>query len=98
MDKLLTDSITISGSSLKDEGGTLVYINNDLDEDGLDNIIYSQSQDNSLGEPFGITFEANQSGTYFIYAIAEDYYGNQVAVQVHRHSISFGWPSASWLN
>ena len=58
MDKLLTDSITVTGSSLKDEGGTLVYINNDLDEDGnLDNIIYSQSQDNSLGEPFGITFE-----------------------------------------
>ena len=80
MDKLLIDSISVTGSSLKNEGGTLVYINNDFDEDGnLDNIIYSQSQDNSLGEPFGITFEANQSGTYFIYAIAEDYYGNQVA-------------------
>ena len=34
MDKLLTDSITVLRSSLKDEGGTLVYINNDLDEDG----------------------------------------------------------------
>ena len=80
MDKLLNDSISVTGNSLKDEGGTLVYINNDLNEDGnLDNIIYSQSQDNALGEPFGITYEANQSGTYYIYAIAEDFYGNQVA-------------------
>ena len=80
MDKLLNDSISVTGNSLKDEGGTLVYINNDLNEDGnLDNIIYSQSQDNALGEPFGITYEANQLGTYYIYAIAEDFYGNQVA-------------------
>ena len=71
--------VAISGSALSSNGGNIILIDNDANGDGQDdNYVLSQAKDGKLNQPFGLTWEANQSGEFIIFAIAEDTKGNRV--------------------
>ena len=81
-DYLVHRPVSVTGSALKTNSGTLVYNNNDLDGDGLaDNFILSQSKDSKFNEPFGFSWEANETGNFIVFAIAEDSKGTRVSSQ-----------------
>jgi hypothetical protein len=81
-DYLVQRPVSVTGSALKTNSGTLVYNNNDLDGDGLaDNFILSQSKDSKFNEPFGFSWEANETGNFIVFAIAEDSNGTRVSSQ-----------------
>ena len=79
-DTLVQRPVSISGTALKTNTGTLVFNNNDLNQDGLeDNYIFAQTKDTKLTEPFGLSWEANETGNFIVFAIAEDSNGTRVS-------------------
>ena len=79
LDQALTSDVSISGTSLSTEGGTIELNSNDLNNDGNpDNFIRPFHPDATIDQPFGITWEANVTGNAIIYAIVEDLAGNRV--------------------
>ena len=72
--------VAISGSALSSNGGNIILLDNDANGDGEDdNYVLSQAKDGKLNQPFGLTWEANQTGDYIIFAIAEDSKGNRIS-------------------
>ena len=67
------DEVSITGTALSTESGTILFNDNDFDDDNeSDNIIRRQ---NSFGRefyPFGMTWEPNATGSYSIFAVARD--------------------------
>ncbi|MDB3958773.1 Ig-like domain-containing protein [Opitutales bacterium] len=81
-DSLIQRPVSITGNVLNTNSGTLVLNNNDLNQDGLaDNFILSQSKDSKFNEPFGFSWEANETGNFIVFAIAEDSNGTRVSSQ-----------------
>ena len=73
-DRLISQNVDIYGSALP----SIAYTDNDLDGDNEpDNFILSQSMDPIHDQPFGVTWEANTTGTFVVFAIAEDSSGNR---------------------
>ena len=80
LDNLVASDVAVSGTALSSQGGTILFSNNDYNGDSLpDNFILSQANDTTLKEPFGITWEANETGSFLIFAIAEDSSGAAVS-------------------
>ena len=65
--------VAISGTALSSNGGSIILLDNDANGDGEDdNYVLSQAKDGKLNQPFGLTWEANETGEFIIFAIAED--------------------------
>ena len=77
-DRLIEDDVDLSGTALSSAGGSILFTNNDLDGDETaDNFILSQASDPTRNQPFGITWEANTTGSFILFAVAEDSDGNR---------------------
>ena len=77
-DRLIEDDVDLSGTALSFAGGSILFTNNDLDGDGTaDNFILSQAADPTRNQPFGITWKANTTGSFILFAVAEDSDGNR---------------------
>ena len=81
-DYAISSDVNITGTALTTATptpGSIILTNNDADGDGVaDNFILAQAKDGKKNQPFGLTWEANETGSFIVFAIAEDSNGTRI--------------------